>query len=131
MSTNHSSLSSSPQVTRQYLVRLQSGDDQLQQELENYFASEPRRSQNSQLKQLIRLGLAVVTRQYHDQELANLERQVKNLNLTEKTNTEILRKIIEGQADIQDAITGQISDVDAIITPTTQRQANHNQQANS
>lgn len=97
---------------------------QLKKDLKNYFEISSRRSQSDDLKYLLSIGLKVVNGQYHDEELNQIANQIKNLNLTIQDEVATNNAIIQGIGDLQDAFTGQQSDIDALITPETQRTRN-------
>lgn len=97
---------------------------QLKKDLKNYFEISSRRSQSDDLKYLLSIGLKVVNGQYHDEELSQIANQIKNLNLTIQDEVATNNAIIQGIGDLQDAFTGQQSDIDALITPETQRTRN-------
>lgn len=97
---------------------------QLKKDLKNYFEISSRRSQSDDLKYLLSIGLKVVNGQYHDEELNQIANQIKNLNLTIQDEVATNNAIIQGIGDLQDAFTGQQSDIDALITPKTQRTRN-------
>lgn len=97
---------------------------QLKKDLKNYFEISSRRSQSDDLKYLLSIGLKVVNGQYHDEELSQITNQIKNLNLTIQDEVATNNAIIQGIGDLQDAFTGQQSDIDALITPETQRTRN-------
>lgn len=99
-------------------------ETQLKKDLKNYFETSSRSSQSDDLKDLLILGLKVVNGQYHDEELAQIVNQIKNLNLTMQDEVATNQAIIQGIGDLQDAYTGQQSDIDALITPTTKRTQN-------
>lgn len=94
---------------------------QLKKDLKNYFETSSRSSQSDDLKNLLILGLKVVNGQYHDEELDQIVNQIKNLNLTVQDEVATNQAIVQGIGDLQDAYTGQQSDIDALITPTTKR----------
>ena len=100
---------------------------QLKKDLKNYFEISSRRSQSDDLKYLLSIGLKVVNGQYHDEELSQIANQIKNLNLTIQDEVATNNAIIQGIGDLQDAFTGQQSDIDALITPETQRTRNRRQ----
>lgn len=93
---------------------------QLKKDLKNYFEISSRRSQSDDLKYLLSIGLKVVNGQYHDEELSQIANQIKNLNLTIQDEVATNNAIIQGIGDLQDAFTGQQSDIDALVTPETQ-----------
>ena len=97
---------------------------QLKKDLKNYFEISSRRSQSDDLKYLLSIGLKVVNGQYHDEELSQIANQIKNLNLTIQDEVATNNAIIQGIGDLQDAFTGQQSDIDALVTPETQRTRN-------
>lgn len=97
---------------------------QLKKDLKNYFEISSRRSQSDDLKYLLNIGLKVVNGQYHDEELSQIANQIKNLNLTIQDEVATNNAIIQGIGDLQDAFTGQQSDIDALVTPETQRTRN-------
>lgn len=97
---------------------------QLKKDLKNYFEISSRRSQSDDLKYLLSIGLKVVNGQYHDEELNQIANQIKNLNLTIQDEVATNNAIIQGIGDLQDAFTGQQSDIDALVTPETQRTRN-------
>lgn len=97
---------------------------QLKKDLKNYFEISSRRSQSDDLKYLLSIGLKVVNGQYHDEELSQIANQIKNLNLTIQDEVATNNAIIQGISDLQDAFTGQQSDIDALVTPETQRTRN-------
>lgn len=97
---------------------------QLKKDLKNYFEISSRRSQSDDLKYLLSIGLKVVNGQYHDEKLNQIANQIKNLNLTIQDEVATNNAIIQGIGDLQDAFTGQQSDIDALITPETQRTRN-------
>lgn len=97
---------------------------QLKKDLKNYFEISSRRSQSDDLKYLLSIGLKVVNGQYHDEELSQIANQIKNLNLTIQDEVATNNAIIQGIGDLQDAFTGQQSDIDALVTPETQRTKN-------
>lgn len=94
---------------------------QLKKDLKNYFETSSRSSQSDDLKDLLILGLKVVNGQYHDEELDQIVNQIKNLNLTVQDEVATNQAIVQGIGDLQDAYTGQQSDIDSLITPTTKR----------
>lgn len=96
-------------------------DKELKKQLRQYFDQSDRKTQSDDIKQLLKLGLQVANGQYHDHELVNIENQIHNLYLSMNTYNQISENIIQALGDVQDAITGQQSDVDAIITPKTKR----------
>ena len=96
-------------------------DKELKKQLRQNFDQSDRKTQSDDIKQLLKLGLQVANGQYHDHELVNIENQIHNLYLSMNTHNQISENIIQALGDIQDAITGQQSDVDAIITPKTKR----------
>lgn len=100
---------------------------QLKKNLKNYFEISSRRSQSDDLKYLLSIGLKVVNGQYHDEELSQIANQIKNLNLTIQDEVATNNAIIQGIGDLQDAFTGQQSDIDALVTPETQRNRNMRQ----
>lgn len=100
---------------------------QLKKDLKNYFEISSRRSQSDDLKYLLSIGLKVVNGQYHDEELSQIANQIKNLNLTIQDEVATNNAIIQGIGDLQDAFTGQQSDIDALVTPETQRNRNMRQ----
>lgn len=100
---------------------------QLKKDLKNYFEISSRRSQSDDLKYLLSIGLKVVNGQYHDEELSQIANQIKNLNLTIQDEVATNNAIIQGIGDLQDAFTGQQSDIDALVTPETQRTKNRRQ----
>ena len=97
---------------------------QLKKDLKNYFEISSRRSQSDDLKYLLSIGLKVVNGQYHDEELSQIANQIRNLNLTIQDEVATNNAIIQGIGDLQDAFTGQQSDIDALVTPETQRTRN-------
>lgn len=97
---------------------------ELKKDLKNYFEISSRRSQSDDLKYLLSIGLKVVNGQYHDEELSQIANQIKNLNLTIQDEVATNNAIIQGIGDLQDAFTGQQSDIDALVTPETQRTRN-------
>lgn len=100
---------------------------QLKKDLKTYFEISSRRSQSDDLKYLLSIGLKVVNGQYHDEELSQIANQIKNLNLTIQDEVATNNAIIQGIGDLQDAFTGQQSDIDALVTPETQRTRNRRQ----
>ena len=110
--------------------RFSTTDHNLRQALQNYFDAHPKQSRNNLLRILIANGLAVANGQYHDRELNRIVIQLQNLANHLDLNNEKMEQIIKGQSDLQDAVTGQLTDADALITPTTQRQARHLNQQN-
>lgn len=103
---------------------------ELRDQLYRYLLENPANSQNRLLNEILANGLAVVTGQYHDQELGVIQEQLASLIRNAELNNQTLHNVNEGLADVQDAITDQYSDVDLLIEPqtktTTQR---HNQKA--
>lgn len=96
-------------------------EKQLKKDLKTYFETSSRSSQSDDLKDLLILGLKVVNGQYHDEELSQIVNQLQNMNLTIQDEVATNEAIIQGIGDLQDAYTGQSSDIDALITPTTKR----------
>lgn len=106
--------------------RFGSNDANLRQTLQNYFDANPKQSRNNLIRVLLANGLAVATGQYHDRELNRLENHIENLSNHIASNDEKLDQIIQGQADLQDAITDQMTDADALITERTRSQQRRN-----
>lgn len=100
-------------------IKFNKNSRDLQDALYAYVLSHPEQTQNQIMQDLLSFGLSVATGAYHDQELNNIQEQLKTLIRNTNINNQTLHNLNEGLADVQDAITGQMSDVDMLITPTT------------
>lgn len=77
-------------------------------------------SEAATLQKLLQLGLDVESGRYHDKELTTVNNRLDSLIRNSEANNKQLQLLNDGQGDIHDAITGQLSDADMLVTKTTQ-----------
>jgi hypothetical protein len=93
-------------------------DENLSNEVFNYLQTSPL-SEAKSLTNLLTIGLDVVNGKYHDRELHGLETRNDEV-IRMLTAIETHQKVLQqGLADINDAVTDQISDTDLLTDPIT------------
>lgn len=97
-------------------------DENLSNEVFNYLQTSSV-SESKSLINILKIGLDVINGKYHDRELHGLETRneeiIRILTVIEKHQNGIQ----QGLADVQDAISDQISDTDLLTAPITKTAA--------